>query len=153
MIVAIGKKDQGLSSLLFLYFFIRRQQDRVVQNRAGALLASSSRRASIRVAALQLAGRAFGVVQSRLQLLSRRRKILHQFGFGVEFDEKRLILVLAHHLLDELRGRVFFFAQHMVLAAAGIGHQAKRQRQIGFPCKVFDDLWASILFNCKVFLL
>jgi len=80
----------------------------------------------------------------------RRSEILQKFHVAVEVNDKSLILVFAHHLIQEALTGASFLAEHAPLTHACVHQQAKRQGEIGLAGEVTNGLGTTVFRECEV---
>ena len=75
--------------------------------------------------------------------------ILHQFGFDVEVDYERFVLV-GENLAQECSADFLFHVEDSELAAGGINENAKGERQIRFGGEVLDGLRLAVFEDLEI---
>src|SRR5208283_4136382 len=137
---AIGENNEGFAAVLFLHQFVRRQENRVIEQRAPAApavrttstaSASAAARGTARGATAATRGttlrelRRINMLDRRLQFFAGRCQVLQQRNFTVELNDKSLVLV---------------------------HQQSQRQGEIRFLGKISNRLGLAVLFQRKIIL-
>ncbi len=116
MIVAIGKQDQGTTSLLFSDDFIGGEENRVIQRRTCSASIAPVTPAALRVVGITVVIATIRVLlkaglggvdllERLLEFAARHGDILQQCDRACELDEEGLIAIGREHLVEEAGAR------------------------------------------------